>query len=281
MSEKKNPYSVETTGHVWDDNLGELLNQPPTWWTIGFHASWIFVVLYTIIYPSWPLIDSHFKGVTGWTSIKEYKEDLKEIETVRAKYEDKLPGMSVAAILADDELSNYTIRSAKVLFGDNCAACHGTGGAGIPGFPVLADDDWLFGGSIDQIEQTVINGRRGMMPKMGGMPLSDADMNSLASSIVEGTVTSNPLFAEKGCAGCHMPDGKGMAAMGSANLTDGIWRFAPGTVESVKYTIQHGVNDASDPLTRTAEMPKFGGSKLSETDIKKLAVYVHKLGGGQ
>ena len=69
--------------------------------------------------------------------------------------------------------------------------------------------------------------------------------------------------------------------MGSANLTDGIWRFAPGSAESIKYTIKHGVNDATDPLTRNAEMPKFGGGKLSDTDIKKLAVYVHKLGGGQ
>ena len=281
MSDKKNPYSVETTGHVWDENLGELLNEPPTWWTIGFHASWIFVVLYTIIYPSWPMIDTHFKGVTGWTSIKEYKEDLKEIETVRAKYEDKLPGMSVAAILADDELSNYAVRSAKVLFGDNCAACHGTSGAGNPGFPVLADDDWLFGGSIDMIEQSVINGRRGMMPKMGGMQLTGAEISKLAQAIVDGKVTSEPLYMEKGCVACHMPDGKGMAAMGSANLVDGIYRFSPGTFESVKYTITHGVNDAGDPLTRSAEMPKFGGSKLSDTDIKKLTVYVHKLGGGQ
>jgi len=281
MSEKKNPHDVPTTGHVWDETLGELLNQPPKWWWIGFHASWIFVVVYTLIYPSWPMLTTHTKGLTGWTSIKEYKEDMKEIVSVRAKYEDKLPGMSVAAILADDELSEYAVRSAKVLFGENCAACHGAGGSGNPGFPVLADDDWLFGGSIETIEQSISFGRRGMMPKMGGMQLSEAEINQLAKSIVAGKAISDPLYMEKGCVGCHTPTGKGMAVLGSANLVDGIWRFAPGTEESVAYTIKHGVNDASDPQTRNAEMPQFGGAKLSETEIKKLAVYVHKLGGGQ
>ena len=74
-------------------------------------------------------------------------------------------------------------------------------------------------------------------------------------------------------------DAKGMHALGSANLTDNIWRFkADDQLASIKYTITHGVNDPSDPQTRDAQMPKFGGGKLSETDIKKLAVYVSKLG---
>ncbi len=281
MSEKKNPYSVPTTGHVWDETLGELLNQPPKWWWIGFHASWMFVLIYTLIYPSWPLIHGHFKGLIGWTSIKEYKEEMKEIKSVRAPYEDKLPGMSVAAILADDQLSEYAVRSAKVLFGDNCAACHGAGGSGNPGFPVLADDDWLYGGGIENIELSITNGRRGMMPKMGGMQLTDAEIDKLAGAIVAGKILKEPLYMQKGCVGCHTPTATGMAALGSANLVDGIWRFAPGTKESVSYTIKHGVNDSSDPKTRNAEMPKFGDSKLSKTDIKKLAVYVYKLGGGQ
>ncbi len=281
MSEKKNSYSVPTTGHVWDETLAELLNQPPKWWWIGLHASWMFILVYTLIYPSWPLIHGHFKGLIGWTSIKEYKHEMQELKAVRAKYEDKLPGMSVAAILADDELSEYAVRSAKVLFGDNCAACHGAGGSGNPGFPVLADDDWLYGGSIETIEQTITNGRRGMMPKMGGMQLTDAEIDKLASAIIAGKVIKEPLYMAKGCVGCHTPSGTGMAALGSANLMDGIWRFAPGTKESVSYTIKHGVDDPSDPKTRNAEMPKFGGSKLSKTDIKKLAVYVYKLGGGQ
>jgi cytochrome c oxidase cbb3-type subunit 3 len=280
MSEDKNRYG-QTTGHVWDETLAELTNPPPKWWMLGLHASWILVVLYTLYYPSWPLIHSHFKGFAGWTAIGEFKKDMKEVQDVRAKYENKLPGMSAAAILADNELKNYVVRSAKVLFGDNCAACHGSGGAGNPGFPALVDDDWLYGGTIDNIQQTITNGRKGMMPKMGGNQLTDAEIDKLANAIVGGTITKEPLFAAKGCIGCHGADGKGMAALGSANLTDKIWRFkAQDQLASVKTTIKHGVNDPNDPDTRNAEMPSWK-DRLTDTQIKKLAVYVHELGGGK
>lgn len=282
MSDEKNPFPGEdNTGHIWDDNLRELNNDPPTWWTIGFHASWIFIVIYTLLYPSWPMVSTHFKGILGWTSIEEYKEDLQAIEEIRAPYENKMKDMPAAAILADDELSTYVQRSAKVLFGDNCAACHGAAGSGNPGFPVLADDDWLYGGDIDTIMASIQGGRQGMMPAQSAL-VSEAEASKLADAILAGNVASEPLFLEKGCVGCHGMDGKGMNALGSANLTDGIWRFtAADQKASVVHTILHGVNDPSDPKTRSAVMPAFADSKLTETDIKKLAVYVHQLGGGQ
>ena len=278
----KNKFPGENnTGHIWDDNLRELLNEPPTWWKIGFHMSWILVVVYTIIYPSWPGLTTHFKGVTGWTSIKEMKEDEAALDKIRGPYEAKIKNMTAAEIIADPELSEYVVRSAKVLFGDNCAACHGSGGQGNPGFPALVDDDWLYGGTLADIQTTITGGRKGMMPAHAAM-LSDAEVDKLANAIVSGKVASEPLFTEKGCIGCHGADAKGQTFMGSANLTDSIYRFtAKDQLASVKYTIKNGVNDASNPKTRNAEMPKFGGGKLSDTDIKKLAIYVHKLGGGQ
>ena len=281
MSEK-NPFPNEgNTGHIWDDTLRELANDPPTWWRIGFHTSWILVIVYTLVYPSWPMVTSHFKGLTGWTAIGEYKVDMAAIKQVRSKYEDKLPGKSAAAILADNELSNYVTRSAKVLFGDNCAACHGGGGQGNVNYPVLADDDWLYGGKIDEIVTSVTGGRQGMMPAHASQ-LSAAEVDKLAAAVVSGNPAKEPLYTSKGCFACHGADGKGMAILGSANLTDGIWRFAASDkLASAKYTIMHGVNDPGDSMTRNAVMPTFGGGKLSETDIKKLAVYVHKLGGGQ
>ncbi len=283
MSEHEhNPFPDEgNTGHIWDDNLRELANPAPNWWMMAFYASIAFVIGYGLIYPMIPLTDSYTKGLTGWTAIGEYKAATSEVEAVRKPYEDKIAKMSAKEILADAELSAYVEASGKVIFGDNCAACHGTGGSGNPGFPVLADDDWLYGGSIEQIQTTITNGRQGMMPKMGGQQLTDAEIDKLANAIYNGTVTKEPLYTSKGCMGCHGPDGKGMAALGSANLTDGIWRFSESDqLASIKHTIKHGVNDGSDPETRKPKMPSFK-DKLSEQDIKKMAVYVYKFGGGK
>ncbi len=284
MSEHEhNPFPEEgNTGHIWDDNLRELANPAPNWWMMAFYASIAFVIGYGLIYPMIPLSDSYTKGLTGWTAIGEYKASIVEVEAVRKPFEDKIAKMSAREILADAELSAYVEASGKVIFGDNCAACHGTGGAGNPDFPVLADDDWLYGGSIEQIQATITNGRQGMMPKMGGQQLTDAEIDKLANAIYNnGTVTKEPLYTSKGCMGCHGPDGKGMVALGSANLTDGIWRFSePDQLASIKYTIKHGVNDASDPETRKPKMPAFK-DKLSEQDIKKMTVYVYKFGGGK
>lgn len=283
MTDKKDPTNNPDTGHVWDDNLRELTNQPPRWWMITLYLSGIFVVVYFILYPSIPLVSDATKGVLGWTQMKRLQETVQDIEAVRAPFETKIKGMSAAAILADQELSNYTVRSAKVLFGDRCAPCHGGGGAGNPGYPVLADDDWLYGGTVETIQQTISDGRTGSMPAFGAMlneqQLSDLSQHILAMSKGGEHAPGKELFDANGCGGCHGMDGKGMQMIGAANLTDGIWRFMPANEESVKYTIANGVNAGTEE-TRNAVMPSFK-DQLSETDIKKLAVYVHKLGGGQ
>ncbi|MDH5546740.1 MAG: cytochrome-c oxidase, cbb3-type subunit III [Gammaproteobacteria bacterium] len=284
MSKQKSSTKAADTGHTWDGNLRELTNQPPRWWMISLYLSMAWLVVYFILYPAFPLVSSATKGVMGWTQMKEYKEDLASIEETRAPFEKRLQNMSAAAILADDELSAYTVRSAKVLFGDRCAPCHGTGGAGNPGYPVLADDDWLYGGKIETIQQTITMGRQGAMPGFAGslssQEVDDLVKHTIALSKGSEHEAGKMLFMSKGCIGCHGMDAKGMQFMGSANLTDAIWRFVPGTEESVKHTILHGINNLADKESRLAVMPGFQ-SQLSETEIKKLAVYVHKLGGGQ
>ncbi len=295
---ENNPFPGENnTGHVWDGDLRELSNPPPTWWTMCFYASIAFVIGYGIIYPQWPSLSGYTKGMTGWTQMDEYKKGVAEVEAVRAPFEDKIHNMTAAQILADDELSNYISHgdgagAGKVLFGDNCAACHGSAGQGTVGFPVLADDNWIWGGDINTIVQTITNGRgpNAIIPSAGmiahGGVLSEADIDKLAAYVVglsEGKddPAGKQLFTEKGCVACHGMDAKGMKALGSANLTDAVWRFnEPDKLASAKYTITHGVNAANDPMTRQAEMPTFS-KRLSADDIKKLAVYVYKFGGGK
>lgn len=281
----KNPFPGENnTGHIWDDNLRELKNPPPNWWMTAFWVSVVWWIGYGIIYPMWPLANDYTRGVTGWTSIGEYKAALAEVEKIRAPYEQKIAGLTAKEILADDDLTKYVEASGKVLFGDNCSACHGNGGQGNVGYPVLADDDWLFGGTIEQIEQSITLGRKGVMTGHGAS-LSAEEIDQLAKYTVTlsegGTDEAGAqLFQAKACFACHGMDGKGMAALGSANLTDGIWRFEPGGYESAKYTITHGVNFAGDDKTRNAEMPSFK-DKLTADEIKKMAVYVYKFGGGK
>ena len=300
MSEKQDVTGATTTGHVWDDDLADFTNQPPKWWMLGLTASALWVVIYWVYYPSVPMPSSntYFQGIGGWTAIKELDADKNEVDNVRGKFENQLKDMTPAAILADSKLTEYVKRSGKVLFGDNCAACHGTNGTGSKDkqgliAPILNDDDWLYGGKIDDIHTTISGGRQGMMvahkdtltpqqiddvskyvkamSEEGGKDKADAD-----SSVAAG----KKVFAESDCVGCHGADAKGMQAMGSANLTDKIWRF-DGSLEGIKRTITYGVNNG-DPKARVAVMPNFkAAGKLSDAEIKKLAVYVYKFGGGQ
>jgi cytochrome c oxidase cbb3-type subunit 3 len=299
MSEKHDVTGVTTTGHVWDDDLADFTNQPPKWWMLGLAASAIWVVVYFLYYPSVPVpsANTFFKGVGGWTAIKEMEADKGEVDAVRGKYEDKLKNMAPAAILADNDLTEYVKRSGKVLFGDNCAPCHGTNGVGTKDkeglmAPILNDDDWLYGGKIDNIHTTISGGRQGVMvahkDSLSAQQIDDvanyvkamSDEGKDKADADSAVAAGKKVFMESDCTSCHGPDAKGMQAMGSANLTDKIWRF-DGSLEGIKRTITYGVNNG-DPKARVAVMPNFkAAGKLSDSEIKKLAVYVYKFGGGQ
>jgi len=234
----------------------------------------------------------------GWTAINEMRDDVAEIEAVRAASMKKLETMSVDEIIADDQMRQFAIGRSKVLFGDNCAACHGSGGQGNLNaahpefsFPNLTDDDWLYGGWTAKITETITGGREAAMPAKGGNEdLTDADVDSLAKFVTalstgeatlndDGELTkgsfagANALFQET-CAGCHNANAKGSMKngdfdTGAVNLTDGIWRFG-GDMATVRNTITYG---------RVAKMPAFG-ERLDEVSLKILTVRVHQLGGG-
>jgi len=304
MKDDKQKRAVQTTGHAWDGDLQEFNNPLPNWWLWGFYLTVVFAVIYWFLYPAWPMGESYTKGVgneieyttadgkvvkTHWNTRALYQKDIAEARAAQAKYVSELQGKSYQEILNDADKRGYAMSVAKVLFADNCAACHQQGGAGIVGaYPNLVDDDWLWGGSFEQIETTIRGGRHGMMPgfkkKLSDKQLDDAAEYVLSLSgqqqDMEMAKRGESIFqGEGGCFACHTKAATGNTAIGSANLTDKIW-----TVANVNSKENHSEKHAAvrhvieTGIART--MPAWQ-SRFSDTEIKMLALYVHELGGGK
>jgi cytochrome c oxidase cbb3-type subunit 3 len=276
-----------TTGHEWD-GLRELNTPLPRWWLWLFYATIVWAVGYWIVYPAWPLISDATQGVLGYHTRSAVVEDLAALKAQRGAMMDKLAGASVQQIAADPQLSDFARAVGRVAFADNCAPCHGSGGGGGKGYPNLNDDDWLWGGKLADIEQTIRfgarsgddNGRQGNMPAFGrdGV-LKPEEMSNVADYVrsLSGLPTEpgadlaagKKLFAAN-CAVCHGDDGKGNRELGSANLTDKIWLYG-----SDKKTILQGLQNG-----RGGVMPAWG-HRLDEPTLKSLVVYVWSFGGGE
>ncbi|MFN3655833.1 MAG: cytochrome-c oxidase, cbb3-type subunit III [Pseudolabrys sp.] len=276
-----------TTGHEWD-GIRELNTPLPRWWLWLFYITIVWSVGYWVVYPAWPLLTSATEGITGWHARSAVVTDLEQLKQQRGPLMEKLTGASLAEIAADPQLLDFSRAVGRVAFADNCAPCHGAGGAGAKGYPNLNDDDWLWGGKLADIEATIRHGARAGDDKgrAGNMPAFGRD-NLLKpaeiSAAADYTRTLSGLTAEAGadlalgkkvfadnCAVCHGADGKGNRELGAPNLTDRIWLYG-----SDKQAIVQGIQNG-----RGGVMPVWGG-RLSEPVIKSLTLYVHTLGGGE
>ncbi len=280
---KNKPHEAPDTGHVWD-GIRELTNEPPKWWTITFYMSLVWVLVYIVLYPSIPMPGGPTPGILGWTSIGELKAEVAKYDEIRAPHLKKLEGMTTQQILGDQEMLNFANSYSKALYGDYCSACHGSAGQGAAGrFPTLQDDDWLYGGSMEMIQESITDGREGGMPAFKG-EIDDAQIAQMADFVIglsqgnQGTDADWTLFEEAGCSSCHGDTAKGDYDVGSTNLTDAIWRFGSSRDEVIR-TIASGVNDDAEG-SHNAVMPSFEG-RLSENDIKLLAVRIWSMGGGE
>ena len=274
-----------TTGHEWD-GIHELNTPLPRWWLWTFYACILWAIGYWVVYPAWPLLTSATQGTFGWHSRSAVVGELEALKLVRGPMVDKLASTPLADIEKDQQLLDFTRAYGRAVFVDNCAPCHGAGGGGATGYPNLNDDDWLWGGKLADIAQTITygaragndKGRQGNMPPFAGV-LKPNEISAVADYVrsLSGLPTEKgadlaigkKVFADN-CAVCHGPDGKGNRELGSANLTDKIWLYGPD-----KETIMEGVTKGHGGV-----MPAWGG-RLSEPTIKALAVYVHTLGGGE
>lgn len=286
MSEKEidDVSGVATTGHQWD-GIKELNNPLPRWWVWTFYATVIWGLAYTVAYPAWPLISSATSGLLGYSSRAELRESLTEAEAGKAEFLAAIEQSSVEEILADETLRQFANAAGAAAFKVNCVQCHGSGAAGSPGYPNLNDDEWLWGGTPEEIRFTIAHGvrfagdddtRLSEMPAFGDF-LDSAQVNALAAHVaalgsgeaVGATGEGAQLFADN-CAACHGEAGEGMAEVGAPDLTDAIWLY--GSTEA--------------DIARQIRAPRHGVmpgwiDRLGETNVKKLTVYVHSLGGGQ
>lgn len=275
-----------TTGHEWD-GIKELNTPLPKWWVWVFIITIVWSIGYWVVMPAWPTMNGYTQGMLDWSSRAKLANTLDEVEAGRASWMERLQEASVTEIAEDRELLNYAMAGGKFLFAENCAPCHGSGGAGGPGYPTLVDDEWIWGGSLDDIHTTIMYGVRNDNPntRFNEMPaygrdglLTQAEINDVAEYVLSlsGSATDQAA-AERGaetfntqCIACHGDGGAGMAMLGGPPLNNAIWLYEGGKEGIVKQlnNPRHGV------------MPAWV-ERLDETAIKQLAVYVHSLGGGQ
>ena len=288
-SEKDLYTGQATTGHEWD-GIEELNTPLPRWWLWLLYATIAWAVVYFILYPAIPGWSGYTKGMLGYSSRVEIEEKIAAARAAQGKFRDGIRDSSLSEIRTDDRLLRFALAGGKAAFADNCAPCHGVGGTGNPGgYPSLADDDWLWGGKLDEIHQTIRYGVRNEeddtrvseMPAFGGeedAPLTPEQIADVAEFVLSlgKRATDNaaasrgaPLYKEH-CATCHGATGQGDREQGAPRLSDAIW-LRDGSKAGIAAQIAKP-NMGAMPAWHT---------RLDAETIKMLAVYVHALGGGE
>ena len=258
---------VETTGHVWDEDLSELNNPLPRWWMWLFYATIVFALGYLILYPGL----GTSPGVLHWTSSGAYSAEVRDfdakIQPLYARYLD----MDAKAVAADPDARAMGER----LFLNYCAQCHGSDAGGSKGFPNLTDRDWLYGGDPERIRQSITDGRNGIMPAFAQVLGDDGVRNVAAYVRSLSGLPSDGLRAQVGrrlfaqnCAACHGADAKGNLDIGAPNLTDRTWLYGS-TEAAITETIAKGRGEASAVTRMPAHKDRLDAGK-----IQLLAAYV-------
>jgi len=273
----------ETTGHDWD-GISEYNIPAPRWWLIVWIICIIWSVVYWFFYPTWPIPGGNSKGSLNWSQQSQLAESQAEIDAKKSVYLESISKMTTKEIQKDPKLLEFALNGGRAAFKENCAGCHGSGAQGAKGFPNLNDDDWLWGGKLEDIEQTLHYGirsahdktRTSQMPSFGlDKILTKKEINDVAEHVMSlsGNAPANPkgekIFAAN-CVACHGAKGKGDRLVGAPNLSDKIWLYG-GEKSDIIFSVTYA---------RAGVMPFWIG-RLDENTIKQLALYVHSLGGGE
>ena len=262
----QNKSDEETVGHVWDGDLEEWNNPLPRWWLYLFFITIFWGLGYLVAFPGL----GGFKGLIGWSSTGQYEQ---EIAAARERYE---PIYAEYAAMDWDALVRHpeARQLGASLYASYCTTCHGSDARGAKGFPNLADDNWQWGSSEQQMIATITNGRVAVMPVLTPALGGDEGIRNMVtyvrslSGLVEADAAAQamqPMFTSL-CSACHMPDGSGNPALGAPNLTDDVWLYGS-SAEDVEYTLRNGRNGVM-PAQKTL---------LGDERIRILAAYVRSL----
>ena len=279
-----------TTGHSWD-GIEEFNNPLPRWWLWIFYACIVWGIWYSVAYPAWPGVKSATAGYLGFSTRAQVAEEIATAEAKNAAINEKLASVELASIATDPELEGYAKSAGAAVFKTWCAQCHQTNGAGAVGYPNLQDDDWLWGGTMEDIHLTLLHGirsetdddsRYSEMPAFGRDELlEEEEISQVVNFVMSLTPNVNPpqdpsmveagaVVFEDNCAACHMEDGSGDRTQGAPNLADAIWLYG-GDYAAISESVHN---------SRFGVMPDWN-ERLSEAQIRAVATYVHQLGGGE
>jgi cytochrome c oxidase cbb3-type subunit 3 len=256
-----------TTGHVWDGDIAESNNPLPRWWLYLFWLTALFTVIYLLIYPG----AGNLPGVTGWTQIGQYEQEVAKAEERYGNIFAAFADIPLASMATDPD----AIRLGRNIYMNHCATCHGSDARGAKGFPNLTVGTWLYGGTPEMIQTTITNGRNGVMPALGAalgeqgvdevvayvLSLSGRDAGADATVIENGKQRFMTL-----CIACHGPAGTGVAVLGGANLTDDVWLHGADPAD-IRNVISNG---------RVSQMPAQR-ELLSEDRIRTVVAFVLSL----
>ncbi len=274
-------------GHEWD-GIEELDTPMPRWWLWTLYACIAFAIGYVIAYPALPGLTGATPGILGWTSHGELSKELAAEQRRLGPTRNAIAATSMAGLLGNPKLLHAAEEGGRAAFKVHCVQCHGSGAAGSKGYPNLNDDDWLWGGDVDAIHTTLVNGirqpgndatRLSQMPAFGRDGILTAPqiqdivsyVRTLSGREAASASSANGLaLFSQNCAVCHGADGKGNRTLGAPNLTDGIWLYG-----GDRATLTMTINNA-----RYGVMPAWG-QRLDPVTVKMLAAYVHGLGGGE
>jgi cytochrome c oxidase cbb3-type subunit 3 len=279
------PTGVETTGHSWD-GIEELNNPLPRWWLWTLYGCIVWAIGYSIAYPAWPMLSGATTGLLGYSTRGEVAKQIVEHEQKNEGLVAQLIAADLSELPATSDLHRYGVARGGSVFRAQCSQCHGSGAAGSKGYPNLLDDNWLWGGSIDEISTTVAHGIRNetdedahfsQMPAFSDI-LENDDITAVVEYVISLSNTAfNTVLASQGetvfaenCASCHGDDAKGDREQGAPNLADAIWLYG-GDRETLTTTVKQA---------RYGVMPAWG-QRLSDEDVRAVSLYVHALGGGE